>query len=213
MKAKLTLSIAATLALLLFCVVVTVNSPRSLAGEALGIDLPRPIETQWSDDHGGFLGDGVTRGVMVFSSQNGAALEKALAENEAWHTLPLPEPVQLFVYGADEKCSEDHRRLLLFPGPPARHGHDGTVPGRQFPQRHHRPLRHPENDPLPYSIRLVISSQLPWKQGSFCTFLSYFLLLSLLDGAISNHEQIVKTWEERLDKWSETEYKYLQGNH
>lgn len=56
MKAKLTLSIAATLALLLFCVVVTVNSPRSLAGEALGIDLPRPIETQWSDDHGGISG-------------------------------------------------------------------------------------------------------------------------------------------------------------
>ena len=82
MKAKLTLSIAATLALLLFCVVVTVNSPRSLAGEALGVDLPRPIETQWSDDHGGFLGDGVTRGVLAFSSQNGAALEKALAEKE-----------------------------------------------------------------------------------------------------------------------------------
>lgn len=102
MKAKLTLSIAATLALLLFCVVVTVNSPRSLAGEALGIDLPRPIETQWSDDHGGFLGDGVTRGVLVFSSQNGAALEKALAENEVWHTLPLPEPVQLFVYGGEK---------------------------------------------------------------------------------------------------------------
>ena len=88
MKAKLAFSIAATLALLLFCVVVTVNSPRSLAGEALSVDLPRPIETQWSDDHGGFLGDGVTRGVLVFSSQNGAALEKALAENEAWHTLP-----------------------------------------------------------------------------------------------------------------------------
>lgn len=102
MKAKLTLSIAATLALLLFCVVVTVNSPRSLAGEALGVDLPRPIETQWSDDHGGFLGDGVTRGVLVFSSQNGAALEKALVENEAWHTLPLPEPVQLFVYGGEK---------------------------------------------------------------------------------------------------------------
>ena len=102
MKAKLALSIAATLALLLFCVVVTVNSPRSLAGEALGIDLPRPIETQWSDDHGGFLGDGVTRGVLVFSSQNGAALEKALAEHEAWHTLPLPEPVQLFVYGGEK---------------------------------------------------------------------------------------------------------------
>lgn len=102
MKAKLTLSIAATLALLLFCVVVTVNSPRSLAGEALGIDLPRPVETQWSDDHGGFLGDGVTRGVLVFSSQNGAALEKALAENEVWHTLPLPEPVQLFVYGGEK---------------------------------------------------------------------------------------------------------------
>ena len=102
MKAKLALSIAATLALLLFCVVVTVNSPRSLAGEALGVDLPRPIETQWSDDHGGFLGDGVTRGVLVFSSQNGAALEKALAENEAWHTLPLPEPVQLFIYGGEK---------------------------------------------------------------------------------------------------------------
>lgn len=102
MKAKLALSIAATLALLLFCVVVTVNSPRSLAGEALGVDLPRPIETQWSDDHGGFLGDGVTRGVLVFSSQNGAALEKELAENEAWHTLPLPEPVQLFVYGGEK---------------------------------------------------------------------------------------------------------------
>lgn len=88
MKAKLTLSIAATLALLLFCVVVTVNSPRSLAGEALGIDLPRPVETQWSDDHGGFLGDGVTRGVLVFSSQNGAALEKALAENDSGTPCP-----------------------------------------------------------------------------------------------------------------------------
>ena len=102
MKAKLTLSIAATLALLLFCVVVTVNSPRSLAGEALGIDLPRPVETQWSDDHGGFLGDGVTRGVLVFSSQNGAALEKALAEHEAWHTLPLPEPVNRNLFDAAE---------------------------------------------------------------------------------------------------------------
>ena len=202
MKAKLTLSIAATLALLLFCVVVTVNSPRSLAGEALGIDLPRPIETQWSDDHGGFLGDGVTRGVLVFSSQNGAALEKALAENEAWHTLPLPEPVDQFLYSGrfqEEVCTPQVQK--------------GYYYFRLFLQRHHRPLRHPENDPLPYSIRLVISSQLPWKQGSFCTFLSYFLLLSFLDGAISNHEQIVKTWEERLDKWSETEYKYLQGNH
>lgn len=108
MKAKLTLSIAATLALLLFCVVVTVNSPRGLAGEALGVDLPRPVETQWSDDHGGFLGDGVTRGVLVFSSQNGAALEKALAENEAWHTLPLPEPVDQFLYSGrfqEEECT------------------------------------------------------------------------------------------------------------
>ena len=35
MKAKLTLSILATLALLLFCVVVTVNSPR---GQALPND-------------------------------------------------------------------------------------------------------------------------------------------------------------------------------
>ena len=93
MKAKFTLSIAATLALLLFCVVVTVNSPRSLAGEALGVDLPR---------------DGVTRGVLVFSSQNGAALEKALAENEAWHTLPLPEPVDQFLYSGrfqEEECT------------------------------------------------------------------------------------------------------------
>lgn len=102
MKAKLTLSIAATLALLLFCVVVTVNSPRSLAGEALGVDLPRPVETQWSDDHGGFFGDGETHGTLVFTAQNGAALEKALAEHEAWHTLPLPEPVQLFVYGGEK---------------------------------------------------------------------------------------------------------------
>ena len=64
--------------------------------------LPRPVETQWSDDHGGFLGDGVTRGTLVFTAQNGAALEKALAEHEAWHTLPLPEPVQLFVYGGEK---------------------------------------------------------------------------------------------------------------
>lgn len=40
MKAKLALSIAATLALLLFCVVVTVNSPRSLAGRRLALICP-----------------------------------------------------------------------------------------------------------------------------------------------------------------------------
>lgn len=68
----------------------------------LGVDLPRPVETQWSDDHGGFFGDGETHGTLVFTAQNGAALEKALAEHEAWHTLPLPEPVQLFVYGGEK---------------------------------------------------------------------------------------------------------------
>ncbi len=83
MKTKLTLSIAATLALLLFCVVVTVNSPRGQAEAMLGVDLPRPVETQWSDDHGGFFGDGETHGTLVFTAQNGAALEKALAETES----------------------------------------------------------------------------------------------------------------------------------
>ena len=102
MKTKLTLSIAATLALLLFCVVVTVNSPRGQAEAMLGVDLPRPVETQWSDDHGGFFGDGETHGTLVFTAQNGAALEKALAEHEAWHTLPLPEPVNRNLFDAAE---------------------------------------------------------------------------------------------------------------
>lgn len=103
MKTKLTLSIAATLALLLFCVVVTVNSPRGQAEAMLGVDLPpagrnpvvrRPRGILWRG--------GDPTGPWSLQPRTAAALEKALAEHEAWHTLPLPEPVQLFVYGGEK---------------------------------------------------------------------------------------------------------------
>lgn len=88
--------------LLVFCVVVTMLSPRYQASKLLDTDLPRPVQTQWEDNHGGFHGDGILLGQLTFSPSSGKSLEKNLSQDARWQPLPMGETLALFLSGGEK---------------------------------------------------------------------------------------------------------------
>ena len=69
------------LALLLACALPAgcAASPERRIGRALGVSLPAATAVSYTDDHGGFHGDGTVVATLVFSEADGAALAAALA--------------------------------------------------------------------------------------------------------------------------------------
>lgn len=84
------------LALLLACALPAgcAASPERRIGRALGVSLPASTAVSYTDDHGGFHGDGTVVATLVFSEADGAALAAALAEAPGWRPLPLTENVR-----------------------------------------------------------------------------------------------------------------------
>ena len=54
-----------------------------------GAERFSPEDCLYIDTHGGFLGDGDTFARLCFSPEDGAALERALAEEGGWQALPV----------------------------------------------------------------------------------------------------------------------------
>lgn len=96
------LLIGMTVGVLVLCILVTITSPRYKASKILSTDLPRPVATQWYDDHGGFFGDGELYGTLVFNASDGKALEKHLQSQETWHALPPTEDLEILLYGGEK---------------------------------------------------------------------------------------------------------------
>ncbi len=101
MKKKI-IFIGGTAILLLVCTLVTVHSPRYKAAKLLDMDLPQPVESQLTDSHGGWFGEGELYGKLVFDQSDGEGLEERLAGYDNWKNLPLPENVTLFLYGGEQ---------------------------------------------------------------------------------------------------------------
>ncbi len=64
------------------------------ARELAALDYPgaerfSPEDCLYIDTHGGFLGDGATFARLRFAPEDGAALERALAEEGGWQALPV----------------------------------------------------------------------------------------------------------------------------
>ena len=55
----------------------------------LGAERFSPQDCLYIDTYGGFLGDGDTFARLRFSPEDGAALERALAEEGGWQTIPV----------------------------------------------------------------------------------------------------------------------------
>ena len=102
MKNLKRLLIGVTVGVLVVCIFVTILSPRYKTSKLLSTDLPRPIASQWSDNHGGFFGDGELYGTLIFNESNKKALDEHLLKNENWHSLPLPEDLGILLYGGEK---------------------------------------------------------------------------------------------------------------
>lgn len=97
---KRILFLGGTAVLVLACVLLTMHSPRHQASKLLGLDLPRPVDSQRIDTHGGWFGDGEAYGTLTFTPAQGNALEEAIRE-AGWKPLPLSGPLAVFLYGGE----------------------------------------------------------------------------------------------------------------
>lgn len=66
----------------------------------LGIDVSSGNELSYSDDHGGFHGDGTTFVSLSFSDEK--VLEQ-IKENTNWKAFPLDDTVRTLVYGVSDE--------------------------------------------------------------------------------------------------------------
>lgn len=105
------LLVGMTVGILMVCIFVTIFSPRYKASKLLSTDLPHPVATQWSDNHGGFFGDGELYGTLIFNESNKKALDEHLLKNGNWHSLPLPEDLGILLYGGEKHGSNYEFRL------------------------------------------------------------------------------------------------------
>lgn len=79
------------------------QSPVEDISTALSIDVSSGKEVQFSDDHGGFHGDGTEYIVLEFTDDK--VLEQ-IKDNSAWTALPLDETTKALVYGVTEETSQ-----------------------------------------------------------------------------------------------------------
>ena len=108
------LLVGMTVGILMVCIFVTIFSPRYKASKLLSTDLPRPVATQWSDNHGGFFGDGELYGTLIFNESNKKALDEHLLKKR-------DRPAQEAVVGRDPQQRRHHcrggaHRAAVMPG-------------------------------------------------------------------------------------------------
>ncbi len=77
--------------------------PQQIVSKGLKINVSGGEEISYTDDHGGFHGDGTTFIALQFS--NDEVLDE-IRESEEWSSLPLDETVEILIYGKEYE-SED----------------------------------------------------------------------------------------------------------
>lgn len=90
--------IFSAIALLLFSLTfVLCSRENNLAAlsRQCGIDLTIGKVVSHKDTHGGFHGDGVSYTVLQYPDDS---IGEQMEESETWHTLPLPENLDTFLY-------------------------------------------------------------------------------------------------------------------
>lgn len=65
----------------------------------IGIDIPKALNMNYVDEHGGFHGDGKTFAKLEFLAEDEEGILKEVEDNANWHELPLRENINLLMYG------------------------------------------------------------------------------------------------------------------
>ncbi len=86
------------------------NDPQEIVSKGLGIDVSDGEGVSYTDDHGGFHGDGATFIALRFSNDN--VLEE-IRESGEWSAFPLDETVEILLYGTEYE-SEDGTEFIQY---------------------------------------------------------------------------------------------------
>ncbi len=66
------------------------SGPEGAVGRSVGLDLPRPVQTTYSDSHGGFHGDGLLLVALTFVPEDGAEVEEQIrGRGDRWSEGPF----------------------------------------------------------------------------------------------------------------------------
>lgn len=78
------------------------NGYQKTISKELGIDVSSGNKLSYSDDHGGFHGDGTTFASLSFSDEK--VLEQ-IKKNTNWKAFPLDDTVRTLIYGVSDETS------------------------------------------------------------------------------------------------------------
>lgn len=67
--------------------------------------MPASLSGSYQDSHGGFHGDGLAFGQIVFSAADGADIAAMLSSRESWQPFPISENLTALLYGDVERQS------------------------------------------------------------------------------------------------------------
>lgn len=69
----------------------------------MGVDIQQGEVTEEQETHGGFHGDGYTYLQVEYPPETGDTLAERFHDGTVWKELPLPEKLELAVYGSAER--------------------------------------------------------------------------------------------------------------
>ena len=77
----------------------SVESNQDYIAKQINIEIPKIINIEHMDDHGGFHGDGEKFAKIEFDNNNGLNVLTQIEKNDRWKKMPLTENLNLIMYG------------------------------------------------------------------------------------------------------------------
>ena len=78
------------------------TSPKNMIARQLHIEIPIAENVEYTDDHGGWFGEGAAFGKLKLDGTNGQAFLEKVQKDETWSKLPITENLKLLMYGGEK---------------------------------------------------------------------------------------------------------------
>lgn len=82
------------------------KSNQAYIAEQIKIKMPKALNIEHADDHGGFHGDGKRFAKIEFDDNNGLNIISQIENSDRWNEVPLTENLNLIMYGGTKNNVE-----------------------------------------------------------------------------------------------------------
>ena len=95
-----------SLIILLIIAGCSAKSNKTYIAEQLKIKMPKALNIEHADDHGGFHGDGKRFAKIEFDNNSGLNIISQIENSDRWNKMPLTENLSLIMYGGTKNNVE-----------------------------------------------------------------------------------------------------------